>query len=120
MNAVAKIVLMSSSPCRCRFREPRFAKYHATLFYVTRKLTRWPRYIVPHSGFGIEMADREHTWTVGVGAEQTVAHYEPAAASRRATFVFAHGAGGHMEDRGMLALSRELCARGLDVVRFNF
>ena len=25
-----------------------------------------------------------------------------------------------MEDRGMLALSRELCARGLDVVRFNF
>ena len=66
------------------------------------------------------MADREHTWTVGTGAEQTVAHYEPAAASRRATFVFAHGAGGHMEDRGMLALSRELCARGLDVVRFNF
>ena len=66
------------------------------------------------------MPDSEQTWTIGVGDERTIAQYEPAAASRRATFVFAHGAGGHMDDRGMLALSRELRDRGLDVVRFNF
>jgi uncharacterized protein len=66
------------------------------------------------------MPDGEQTWTIGVEGEQTVAKYEPAGASRGATFVFAHGAGGHMDDRGMLALSRELRDRGLDVVRFNF
>jgi predicted alpha/beta-hydrolase family hydrolase len=35
-------------------------------------------------------------------------------------FVFAHGAGGHRDDRGMLALSAELERRGMEVVRFNF
>jgi uncharacterized protein len=33
--------------------------------------------------------------------------------------IFAHGAGGHMDDRGMLALAK-LTTRGFDVVRFNF
>ncbi|HEX2827973.1 MAG TPA: alpha/beta family hydrolase [Burkholderiales bacterium] len=59
-------------------------------------------------------------WHISVGLDATVARYEPATASRRATFVCAHGAGGHMDDRGMLALVRELRGRGLDVVRFNF
>lgn len=36
------------------------------------------------------------------------------------TFVCAHGAGGNMNDRGVVALAKELRARGLDVVRFNF
>lgn len=35
-------------------------------------------------------------------------------------FVLAHGAGGHMGDRGVLALSALYRARGLHVVRFNF
>ena len=35
-------------------------------------------------------------------------------------FVMAHGAGGNMSDRGMLALAKVLRARGLHVVRFNF
>ncbi len=35
-------------------------------------------------------------------------------------FVCAHGAGGHMDDRGMLAVSEALASRGLRVVRFNF
>ena len=35
-------------------------------------------------------------------------------------FVFAHGAGGHRDDRGMLALSRVLSHAGIEVVRFNF
>jgi predicted alpha/beta-hydrolase family hydrolase len=37
-----------------------------------------------------------------------------------ATFVCAHGAGGNMNDRGMLALANALAARGVDVVRFDF
>ena len=38
----------------------------------------------------------------------------------RTVFVCAHGAGGHMDDRGMRSLSEVLQARGLDVARFNF
>ena len=35
-------------------------------------------------------------------------------------FVCAHGAGGHRDDRGMLALSQVLAHLGIAVVRFNF
>jgi predicted alpha/beta-hydrolase family hydrolase len=35
-------------------------------------------------------------------------------------FVCAHGAGGHMDDRGMLRTAAVLAEAGLDVVRFNF
>jgi hypothetical protein len=35
-------------------------------------------------------------------------------------FVFAHGAGGHRDDPGMLRLSGLLAGLGLDVVRFDF
>jgi predicted alpha/beta-hydrolase family hydrolase len=59
-------------------------------------------------------------WHISVSGEETVVRFEPATVASLATFVFAHGAGGHMDDRGMLALTRELTARGLDVVRFNF
>jgi predicted alpha/beta-hydrolase family hydrolase len=37
-----------------------------------------------------------------------------------AVFVCAHGAGGHKDDRGMLALAEALGGAGLEVVRFNF
>ena len=47
--------------------------------------------------------------------------YEPAASGAEAPlFIFAHGAGGNMSDRGMLALAKVLVARGLSLVRFNF
>ena len=60
-------------------------------------------------------------WRVGVGAEETSAVYDAATSGERgAVFVCAHGAGGRMDDRGMLSLSSELRSRGLDVVRFNF
>lgn len=42
---------------------------------------------------------------------------DPAAST---VFVLAHGAGGNMDDRGVLALSALYCERGLHVVRFNF
>ena len=35
-------------------------------------------------------------------------------------FVCAHGAGGHRDDRGMVAIAETLGARGFAVVRFNF
>lgn len=36
------------------------------------------------------------------------------------TFVFAHGAGGHRDDRHMLLLSKLLAECGIEAVRFNF
>ncbi len=61
------------------------------------------------------------TWRVAVDGEEIAAVWEPATTpARRAVFVCAHGAGGHMDDRGMLAASAMLRSRALDVVRFNF
>jgi uncharacterized protein len=61
------------------------------------------------------------SWRVRVGEEETSAIFEPALASAGGgLFVFAHGAGGHMGDRGVLAVSERLRGVGLHVVRFNF
>ena len=61
------------------------------------------------------------SWRVRVGEEETSAVLEPALASAGgALFVCAHGAGGHMADRGMLGVTEQLRRRGLHVVRFNF
>jgi uncharacterized protein len=61
-------------------------------------------------------------WRIDVGGEaSTSAVFEPSLTSPpRALFVCAHGAGGHMSDRGLLAVSDALRRRGLHVVRFNF
>jgi predicted alpha/beta-hydrolase family hydrolase len=60
-------------------------------------------------------------WRVPVGGDEVLAVYETAdSAGPRVVFVCAHGAGGHMDDRGMLALAAALRARGIGVVRFNF
>jgi len=60
-------------------------------------------------------------WRVRVGEEETSAVFEPAlASSNGALFVLAHGAGGHMADRGVLGVSEHLRRRGFHVVRFNF
>ena len=61
------------------------------------------------------------TWKVPVGGEETSAAHDPAeAAGPRGVFVAAHGAGGHMGDRGMVQVSDAIRARGIHVVRFNF
>ena len=70
------------------------------------------------------------TWTVDAGGEQTTAVWDPAAAMEPSgttelraaapVFVCAHGAGGQMNDRSMLAVRDALTAEGLGVVRFNF
>ena len=60
-------------------------------------------------------------WQVAVGADTVSASYEPSTAGAdSAVFVFAHGAGGNMSDRGMLASASALRNAGLGVVRFNF
>lgn len=60
-------------------------------------------------------------WRVPVGSEETVAVFQPAAPGpARATFVCAHGAGGHRSNRGMERLAATLLARGFELVRFNF
>src|SRR4051812_35429583 len=64
----------------------------------------------------------ESKWSVAVGNDATTAVYEePTSPSpRRTVFVCAHGAGGNMMDRGLLATANVMRARGLGVVRFNF
>jgi predicted alpha/beta-hydrolase family hydrolase len=58
-------------------------------------------------------------WRVSVGGDTTTAVYEPADA-QSAVFVCAHGAGGHMADRGLVKVAETMRSVGLGVVRFNF
>ena len=63
----------------------------------------------------------EATWKVAVGADEVTAEYEPALSGEEiAVFVCAHGAGGSMSDRGMLASASAMRAQGIGVVRYNF
>jgi uncharacterized protein len=67
--------------------------------------------------------ERQHTdgeWRVRVGTEETSAIYNPAVGGERALFVFAHGAGGNMNDRAVVSTARALNDRGIATVRFNF
>ena len=64
---------------------------------------------------------RSTSWTVPIGEHTVSAAFDPATTGEATVaFLFAHGAGGNMSDRGVLALSAELRKRGLHVVRFNF
>jgi len=73
------------------------------------------------------MAERERQrtggeWRVPVGGEETSAVFEPATggAEEGGVFVCAHGAGGNMNDRGLVQTANALRERGFGVVRFNF
>lgn len=61
-------------------------------------------------------------WTIEVGNETTTAVFESATDNELSgtIFICAHGAGGSMNDRGMLSLANVLRKNGLGVVRFNF
>jgi predicted alpha/beta-hydrolase family hydrolase len=64
---------------------------------------------------------RSITWSVAVDGAVVTAAFDPATTGGTApVFLLAHGAGGNMADRGVMAASRELRGRGLHVVRFNF
>jgi predicted alpha/beta-hydrolase family hydrolase len=61
------------------------------------------------------------SWRVAVDGQETSAAFEPPEKSEQgAVFVCAHGAGGSMNDRGMLSTTKALRSRGIGVVRFNF
>jgi predicted alpha/beta-hydrolase family hydrolase len=68
-------------------------------------------------------------WKVAVGDDTVSAVYEPhshpepgeeSRSGDSTIYVMAHGAGGNMSDRAMLAAANALRARGIGVVRFNF
>lgn len=60
-------------------------------------------------------------WRVPVDGGETSAVYEaPDTGQAQIVFVCAHGAGGNMNDHGMLATAKALRSRGIGVVRFNF
>ena len=60
-------------------------------------------------------------WRVAVGGDETSAIFEPATSGEQGiVFVCAHGAGGNMNDRGIVQTANTLRSRGLGVVRFNF
>jgi len=64
---------------------------------------------------------RDTNWRVPVGDEHTTAVFDPATSNGGSTvFVCAHGAGGNMNDRGMLQVTSALRSRGIHIVRFNF
>jgi predicted alpha/beta-hydrolase family hydrolase len=68
------------------------------------------------------MPETGNPWAVDLGGETITAVFDPPAIDTRQQVVFAcaHGAGGNMNDRGVLAASRALRARGIGIVRFNF
>jgi len=60
-------------------------------------------------------------WTVSVGADETVAAWDPPTSDGDGTvFICAHGAGGSMHDRAVLGIRDALTPRGIGLVRFNF
>ena len=71
---------------------------------------------------GIDRMSRDgQRWRVTIGDSETDALFEPPTrGDESVVFVFAHGAGGHMSDRSMEAVTAELRKRGLGIVRFNF
>jgi predicted alpha/beta-hydrolase family hydrolase len=66
-------------------------------------------------------------WRIDVGSETTSAVFDPAdpvgpadSGDEQIIFVCAHGAGGNMNDRGLVQTANAMRKRGLGVVRFNF
>ncbi len=65
--------------------------------------------------------NEEREWVIDVVGDTTRAVYTRAPnAIEDLVFVGAHGAGGRMNDRGMIGVSNSLGARGVSMVRFNF
>jgi predicted alpha/beta-hydrolase family hydrolase len=59
-------------------------------------------------------------WSVDVDGTPTPAVYEPPDGPETSVFICGHGAGGSMNDRGVLATAKAMRANGLGVVRFDF
>jgi uncharacterized protein len=67
------------------------------------------------------MEARSTSFSIEVGSESTSAAFDPAEnGAREIVFVCAHGAGGNMNDRGLVQTANAIRKRGIGVVRFNF
>jgi hypothetical protein len=61
------------------------------------------------------------TWRIAIGAEETAAIWEPPASGPAdRVFICAHGAGGHLGDKAIVAVTQAIRERGIGTVRFNF
>ena len=60
------------------------------------------------------------TWRVAVGGDEVSAVYDATDHTDAPVFVCAHGAGGHLGDRGVVTTAAVLREHGLHTVRFNF
>jgi predicted alpha/beta-hydrolase family hydrolase len=69
----------------------------------------------------VSTSGASQTWQIHAGTDETTAVWEPPANGDSAVvFVCAHGAGGHMGDRSILAVTDALRARDIGTVRFDF
>jgi predicted alpha/beta-hydrolase family hydrolase len=59
-------------------------------------------------------------WRIGVGTDEVSAVFDPSGPARAPVFVFAHGAGGNLADRGVTKTAQVLREHLVDTVRFNF
>jgi predicted alpha/beta-hydrolase family hydrolase len=66
------------------------------------------------------MSATPRVWTVPVDDDATTAIWEPASEPSGVVFVCAHGAGGNINDRSVLAVTAALRLQGIATVRFNF
>lgn len=66
------------------------------------------------------MSGVARSWTVPVGDATTTVFCESAGDASGTVFICAHGAGGNMADRSVLAVTAAIRARGITTVRFNF
>lgn len=66
------------------------------------------------------MSDARSTWQIPFDGIEVQAVYDSCGTRDAPVFVFAHGAGGNLADRGVVATARVLRDHGLDTVRFNF
>ncbi len=66
------------------------------------------------------MTTPARSWTVNVGDASTTVAWDPPTTPSGRVCICAHGAGGSMDDRSVVAMSHALTTRGIGVVRFNF
>jgi len=66
------------------------------------------------------MSDTSITWRVDVGDAEVSAIFDASDTPDAPVFVFGHGAGGNLADRGVVKTAQVLRERGLHTVRFNF
>ena len=66
------------------------------------------------------MSTTSVAWRVGVGPDEVSAVFDASAVPEAPVFVFGHGAGGNLMDRGVVRTAEVLREHSIGTVRFNF